>query len=273
MGLFAGIAEGAAPGIQQVLDMLNQIDLSGFGQQLGKILGAFVQAFKEGKLSELIGDSLRLGFDSILIFSPGIFQKIGYELLKAFETPLNFLEAGLTWIELKFVEMLAKFESSLPKGIQNAIGFDDRFKGFKAPSFGEVFKDRQDRGLEMGLVNLGEINASADKSLAEAGKKFREKWEAFQFGLDSFNSRAPKLKPSENFTKTGGVSLARESYTFKPEFNAFEKMGFVMRGGMTNPATEYARRTADNTTKMTSLLEATVQLLGSGGAEPVNAPL
>ena len=70
------------------------------------------------------------------------------------------------------------------------------------------------------------------------------------------------LNQKNNPDKT--TDLARTSYTYKPEFNAFEKMGFVMRGGSANPATEYARGTRDGVLRLCGLMETTVQLLDSG---------
>lgn len=109
--LFAGMAEGAAPAIQMIVDQLNSIDLSGVGQQIGKIFLAFTEAFKEGKLSELIALSLKTGFEIGLAYAPALLEKLGYFLISVFETPLIYLQAGMTWVIEKAMEGWGKVEN------------------------------------------------------------------------------------------------------------------------------------------------------------------
>jgi hypothetical protein len=53
-GLFAGIAEGAIPGIQKALDMLKSFDLTSIGQKIGKVIGAVGDVIGSGQLTELL---------------------------------------------------------------------------------------------------------------------------------------------------------------------------------------------------------------------------
>lgn len=59
-GLFAGIAEGLAPTLENVLHMLGKIDLVGVGRQIGQAIALISQAFKDGKVFEI----LRLGLSA-----------------------------------------------------------------------------------------------------------------------------------------------------------------------------------------------------------------
>jgi hypothetical protein len=63
-GFFAGIAEGVIPIIQGALNMVKGLNLTAIGQKLGEALGdawgVLVEAFKEGKIGEL----LSAGFDA-----------------------------------------------------------------------------------------------------------------------------------------------------------------------------------------------------------------
>lgn len=59
--VFANLAEGAAPGIQSLLDLLNNIDVSGFARRLGTVVSGITEAIHQGKLAEVIGLSMKAG--------------------------------------------------------------------------------------------------------------------------------------------------------------------------------------------------------------------
>ena len=113
--LFAGMAEGAAPAIQMIVDQLNSIDLSGVGEKIGKIFTAFTEAFREGKISDLIALSITTGFQMALAAAPVLFEKLGYFLLKVFETPLEYLQAGMTYVVEMAMEGFSKLEDIFHK--------------------------------------------------------------------------------------------------------------------------------------------------------------
>lgn len=248
-GLFAGLAEGAAPGIQAVLDALNTIDLTGIGVQLGNILTAFGQAFREGKLAQLIGDTFKFGFEAAVVMAPVIFAKLGVALLKAFETPLIYLQTGMEWV----IQQVMAGISKIPK-----LGEWMGLKDFKAQSFSEVLADRKETGLE--FFTQGNTTEAMQESLNQYWDDQKEvlkgKWSEYSNVVQGFVARAPKNSADKRAAgKAGAETPASEPY--KPEFTQFEKMGFVM-SGMNNPATEYARSTAANTARSVALLEQLV---------------
>lgn len=225
--LFAGLAEGLAPSILSIEAMINKMDFTGFGenigQQLGGIMTAFTQAFKEGKLSELIGDALQLGFDSLVIFAPGMFEKMGYFLLKAFESPLTQIQAGM---EYAMTEAMIGPKSGLRAFLNNysklipGLNLGDVLVGKGQRSFEDYLKDRKEEGVKFNLfgaeTGIGDANTDSNKRLAAATEKFKGKWAGFSAKMGDFQSRAPnafKLSdifgtPAKNFKefqKTGGT--------------------------------------------------------------------
>jgi len=84
-GLFAGIAEGAAPGVQALLDMLNKIDLKDIGQNIGNILGSVVGAFRGGELGNVVFLSMASAFErvSMLIANPAFWEGLSSALFAA----------------------------------------------------------------------------------------------------------------------------------------------------------------------------------------------
>lgn len=60
-GLFLGLAEGAAPGIQAALDAINKIDLTGLGQKLGHVFAGLGEAFAQNQFGEIFELSMKAG--------------------------------------------------------------------------------------------------------------------------------------------------------------------------------------------------------------------
>lgn len=162
-GLFVGIAEGAAPALLAMTDALSKIDLSGIGKQIGDIISIITEAFSEGKFGELIWKALAAGFSiinspALLQLMMGMAEKLGYYILEAFEYPLNYLQAGMTYTAEKAMEEFGKLENVFQKivnvlaaGIEYALqkmieGLAKIPKlnaalgitGFRADSYGEI---------------------------------------------------------------------------------------------------------------------------------------
>jgi hypothetical protein len=109
-----------------------------------------------------------------------------------------------------------------------------------------------------GLLNLIHQMGDAAGKIPLVGKMLQGEATSAESLIKTFWGN---LNQKNNPDKT--TDLARTSYTYKPEFNVFEKMGFVMRGGSANPATEYARATRDGVLRLCGLQETTIQLLES----------
>jgi hypothetical protein len=60
-GLFVGMADQIAPVLLPLLDKLKSIDLTPLGEQLGGIVRIVANAFKGGRIGELVGASLQVG--------------------------------------------------------------------------------------------------------------------------------------------------------------------------------------------------------------------
>ena len=265
--LFLGIAEGVGPAITNIVDMLNQIDLSGVGLQIGNFLTALTQAFREGTFTELIATSISTGFEIGVASLPAILEKIGVMLLNIFKTPLNYLQAGLTFMTEKAGELIEKLLAKL-----HLPGHAFGTEGYQARSFGEVLKDQEKDGpqfFEQGN-GLGELGADADKRMQDAKEKIKGISAPLMNMIDGLVSRAPKGEGDKSIGRGLNASLgsAKES---KPDANMLEKMGFVMGNG--HSSTDHARKTSDNTKKTSDLLVITNKHLatlvtagGSGGS-------
>lgn len=74
-GAFLGAAESLLPALEKVAAFIDNIDLVGFGQRMGNALLSAVQIFynaiQQGRLSELVGLSLKIAFGEAVNFLAG----------------------------------------------------------------------------------------------------------------------------------------------------------------------------------------------------------
>jgi hypothetical protein len=169
-GLFAGVESNSAALLNTVADSIDGIDLTGLGQSLGNIVGNFSTNFMDEfeKVGTFIADLLALVFskDGIIAFGEGLViaaSKMGDGLLKAFKTPLDYIEAGLQHA----IELVMEQIGRIP-GLGKSLGLS----GFKASSMDDTLKEVQARGN--GIQNNFEGN-SETRSLLGADFQARMK--------------------------------------------------------------------------------------------------
>lgn len=286
-GFFAGIAEGLVMPLQKALDLLNSFrgQLTQVGQSLGHLFTGMSQAFKEGKLLELLEMTFSAGvefFTNLLggtigseSFWSGVFKimagafavqflgclkittSIGQVLIAAFDTAFQ-----------KLYEMIGKVPFLAQK---------TGLYGFKASSFDKNFKNEITKGaggqsaiddmlrgsmgiLADGTKQVGTTVANAAKNATQG--KDQDALRKFYGGLVD---RGTSALPGSAATKgTQGADMEKMQ-GHKLEANEFEKMGFVM-GGANNPMLDFARRTAIATEKLANAA-------GGGGTPPPAAPV
>lgn len=189
MGLFAGIAAGAAPALSSLAGAIDGIDLSGIGQKIGSAIGVGVELIRSGRLAEALGLAFMIGakaglnalanvpiaLGTALIavigstsFWEGISQVaiaglmgIGAALLKMFVRPLTALQAGMDFVIDQLFAGLAKIP-----GAAKLLGLEDDGPG---KSFEEHLKDRETSGWTMRLQGRGQEAAEIAKEMAESG--------------------------------------------------------------------------------------------------------
>jgi len=286
-GMFAGFASGIVPLLQQGADWIQKWDdkLVQFGEHAARIVRGIIEAFKEGKIGEL----LELTFGAAVEFMTNLIA--GTLGTSDFWTGIfDVMVASFTTGFLAMAKMMASLgtimDAAMDTAFQNfaqgvgktPLGRLLGLSGFKANSFeqnyqalaatrapGQEFFDSLikdagklgdrgitlvERALQHGFANSGGPEQTALINLLHS-----------LMGGASGTNTPPPPPP--------GTPLTNTTYTYTPEVDAFQKMGFVMRGGSVNPATEIQRGIRDNTQKMVGLLQTTVQLLDTNSiAEP-----
>jgi len=167
-GLFIGMAAPVMAAIEPLLELGDQIDLSGVGEQMGAFLENFATDFDdqfeqvfEGLgdfLGELLGHIPEFMIGAVGILG-GLIEKLGAALLFAFHTPLDYLQATIQTAIEKLMEGVA----NVP-GLNSLTGT----KGFKASSFEENLKQVQAEGN--GATQLArEGSKEANETMGEGG--------------------------------------------------------------------------------------------------------
>lgn len=230
--LFLGLAEGAAPGLQALVDKLNTIDLSGLGQRIGGVLAGISQSFIEGRFSEVFELSLQSGIQGASNFMLNEIVKWGQKFVDAMSEGVE--EANKPGTLKRWGYNAAGVGSGL-LGMWNQLGAQ-----LGVPGAAERAKQRFDvserlfqyTGWKGGildraadqLANTGAINANP---FADALKKL----------LEDLAARAAKslesVPPERALGKLSAAGAAeKKDKADKTDVTSMERLGFILgRGG------------------------------------------
>ena len=272
--IFIGIAEGAEPAIRNILEMLNKIDFSKIGDQIGIIFAAFTESFSEGTLSETIADAITTGFQMAVDLCPGILAKIGETLLRVMQTPMNYIQAGMEWLFQKTDEWAGQLQSFFkdhPTLFKAVVGREAKTDliGYKSQSYQDIYNERQKEGVKFnvgtGEFGMDDIKSAADAAIKSGTEKSSATWAKFMERMGAIAKRLPGYLGNEPLGKSGGDSvdkgrdIAPASKGFEP--TAFEKQGFVFASGgpssIGNHQQKIAASTAE-TAKNTGIIAAAI---------------
>ncbi len=261
--LFAGIAEGAAPGIQRFLDTLNQIDLSGLGQRIGSVLGSFTRAAEVGKLGELFQLTLE----------------------SAFGHSANFLGQQMQRIAAAFPAMLAAGMSASKSIGDYLVANTDAWMARAANAQAEKYQKQGQWGLaNMELVNAQNFLAHGRELQTRAGQEIQKSIAAAaQAASDASNAKVVDLvntKPTDarlnELVKSlqlpgeaarqlaGGGSagllstITAAGAAGRPSVNALERIGLITGMGS---GLDHSGQTARNTERLVQIAHKQTQLL------------
>jgi len=240
-GFFLGLAEGAAPGILQLTDKINGIDLTKLGQKLGGTLAAVTQSFTDGTFSQ--------GLE--LAFKAGI-------------------QGASNFMDTKIDEWLARLSGSGTGGSGN-FWTGLRGVGLGLLGIGDLAGESLGLGNSkwLGGPNGETLSELAEKRIEAAQKAFQDAgWEGAisavagtKLGTNPFLDELLKWGAAEKakaLARTQGSEGERHSpppsdqlpslgRLHQTSVNDLERVGLVRLGGASR--SDYAGQTARNTAK------------------------
>lgn len=189
---YASVAEGVAPALQQVLNLLQKIDLSSIGESLGRGISLVVQAISSGKIFDVIGQSIIITFKQAVNVVTGLiyglagafqaeFMAIPRLLRDAFGmiTDVTFwkgvgelLLGSIQSVQGRLVQIMINVADALGSRIADVL---EKIPGFKA--IVESLRGTLSRGSSIAssvnqqLTKQGDsLTASGAADIANAGK-------------------------------------------------------------------------------------------------------
>lgn len=265
--LWANTLSGFVRPLQAVLDTIEQFPWAKIGHMAADAFGGMFKAFEQGKLALLIGDYIETGFKVGTIFALDFFVRLGVEsdifamkfgvvLIKAFEGPIEFFQAGLEKAIQDGMENLG----AIP-GIGKVLGLS----GFHAQSFDDIYDNHKKDGASLFGLSPEQLNAAANM-FADTGRKRSNKnlerdaeqakgligallgrWPA----LEKMGDEAERKKTDNDGTLLGN---------YKPQVTQYEKIGLILNT-VSGGNSDYAKRTSESTHRTATLLEQAVRQL------------
>lgn len=274
--IWVGFAEGAAPAIQSILDMLNKIDFAKIGKKAGEAVGVIEQSIKDGDFATLISLSFAAGFEQAtwqgnkftVTFCAGLSAAIPEAMIAGFQAAFSVLEqmgsAFYHWQDRaqrrqaqREIDKLNKPEVArwLPEGYRKSL-----IAGY------QKIVDEPGTGLNDMDAGVGQDRDARTKSMVENARKAVEKgakaagdaWNSFgpapHEELDKLKKYwrqkkaliPPNVPDPEEKKKKHKDDLLEQIEGYRPQFTSLEKMGFAMTG-IGNPGLDFQRQTATNT--------------------------
>ncbi len=275
---FAGIAEGAAPGIQQAMDELNKMDVASIGQTIGNAIGIGVQAIKTGQLDKLVTLSLEVGFTKGFTFAGNLFGDIGFwrgvgetalagfsvlgtGLIKLFTSAATI---GSSVMEKTFGEIIENFTGGK---LRQFLGIP---ADFKAENFETIFaRNRRNSDALFNKLFGNNLNDALDfgkEGLANLGAALKRARAGMTGGpaaaeLDALIKQLDADRPKdfeERKRRGGGAAGDVTGFGKRSEVSALERIGYINFRGNGGP--DYQRRSAVSNEQVAANTRAMLKL-------------
>ncbi|MBI5770853.1 MAG: hypothetical protein HZA93_23955 [Verrucomicrobia bacterium] len=281
--LWAGIAEGAAPLFNATLEWVRSLNLSQIGADIGRFLNAIPNAFRQGKLSEMLSLTLQVGFaKGINYFTAGmtavvnnfgalfsaqmeVFRTIpdvlvgaagafGGAMLKALTKPLSYVQATFEKI---FNPTDRTPIAEIARKIQEEGGPRFGF-GFGSMTAGDIMKESQSQ-FGGGLGNMAK---AISNYFTQMGSAFRGIAVTDITGAGELSKKLSEMiaglipetaELAAAAKQASGPGLAATA-AGRIESDRLAKIGGFI-GGAGGPALDYARRTAIATERMLGVIK------------------
>jgi len=210
-GLYVGVASKVAPMLMTAVNAFKNIDLSGLGEQIGRIVSIVLEAFSEGVLGKLAFEALKYAFENSVNMLSGGLSAVFSGSLQALISGFTILTKGDFWRGMltTLVGIAQSFISKMANGIAYILDQWAKLPGIgekaaKAAeslrTYGQEVGTRGAENTGAGTNALAPIFKDASKEIATATKA------AF--------SEAPRMeqtsKLNELLTKLGANAAIRQ---------------------------------------------------------------
>lgn len=241
-GFFVGVADKVVPVLKPLLDGFANLDLAEMGQQIGEMIAFLIQAFSDGKLTELLTTSFMLSaanFGNALIGAVvgmgSAIMQIFRDAPQAFATYLSIVTSREFWSGMGYALLAAGqgFIALILTGFQKLLAMLEDLPGIgeaagsAAAGLGNVAGDLNSRAAANAARAVPNLSAVGSVLMADTMKRLGNVADAFGAGYESapkFFDSAGRQKQLDDLTagiwesmqKTTAKSLA-EAPTAQPK--------------------------------------------------------
>ena len=160
-GLWAGVGEGLLPISDQITTLFDGLDLTGWGQRIGRFFGTITEMVQTAGWGKMISLLWEVGWKEAINYSVTALTEIGNFIFRLLSTPIAAVGAALQ----QLIEGVMLGLSKIPK-VNAMLGLE----GFEmtpiADAFAQIKDDIQDRFAFKGKIDLFD-SAGAKAELAE----------------------------------------------------------------------------------------------------------
>ncbi|HOX58996.1 MAG TPA: hypothetical protein P5205_17690 [Candidatus Paceibacterota bacterium] len=289
--LFLTIAEKIAPAIEQVLNWINNIDLTPLSDAIGDAFDVLAEAFAQGKVLELLSKGFSAAIEYLgnmlfgLLGDGGFWAAIWNRMVGEFYIAIaviakSFLNLGVILKAAigQAFDVLFEWVGKIPR-LGKALGL----KGYKAGDFGARFADEKENAsgankmldelFGAGTSRYGKyVSGMAQafgRAQAQSGGPAQEAFKELAAGL--LGQRKGRKAASSGQAESAGERLSLDTGKGggqRPQVTDLERIGFVFGGGMGRGAAE---TTAKNTTTLVALGKAQLEAMRGRGGVMTNA--
>ena len=250
MGLWAGVAEGLTPLIDQITGMFDGLDVAGFGRRIGETLGAVVELFRQNSLGDILAAGLDAAWGGFLNTAVKGVLELGNIIVTAFQKPFAWISAAFQ----KAIEEMLEKVASIP-GVGDALGLG----GFKAESFDSMYQDQLQQRQDASRL-MDEFLADWTPFTSSVSEETAKMWEDAVAG---FRSRIADIQGAT--AGAGGAAGEDGGGIFKGGSSALNvptdrltRIGGMMGNAQVSPVETKRDRMnqiiADNTKRMADLM-------------------
>ncbi len=237
LGFFAGILEGIGPMLEMITDMLNKIDLTKIGQEIGRAVLFIVDLFKEGN----VGEFLKLSFMKAFAFIQDNWKKV-FDFMRATISVLGTLltvelAKGINAISPKIAKQLDVPNNNILKGME-----EDALSLFG--KIGEAWT--KSGGFVTNGPEFKKYKEALDDLILSTNIRVSDRILDFQGSAKT--SKAGGAATPEGFVnKYAGLALKGSVEAYRAELGIGKKMSDIVTN--TAETAEASRRTAAATEK------------------------
>lgn len=222
VGLWAGVAEGLTPLIDQVTGMFDGLDVAGFGRRIGETLGAIVELFRQNSLGDILAAGLDAGWDGFLNGAVKGVLDLGNILVTALQRPFAWISAAFQ----KAIEEMLEKVASIP-GVGDALGLG----GFKAASFDEMYQGQLQQRQDASKL-MDEFLADWKPFTSAVSDETAKMWEAAVAG---FRNRIADIQGAASgagggLDVTGGKGVGTGVSSFSAMTDRLARIGGFVGG-------------------------------------------